>query len=372
MFGSRSYGKRVGGHWDVYPEQLHEKWYEYWEANRVKETVPTPPDDWQGLLTSFRFGSRVPFPRPALTKDQKDKIIEAAMSREDFHDVDKIIAKPGYGTCLCELRFVTGARCLKYLTKGSNGETLPEGKKHWAWYIDINPRAFLCPYVKRNGLEAEGNSERFHCDILIKEPTEGWALSQDPSDPEGSLAGRVTSDEILPGNCPQCDLEFRVDPVTKQLHNPDFSNPLIRPDRAKRQPCTEPPDFITWDEPGYPQPPPWDRDLSIRPLVFSPEENDRGAPLRTYHPLFIKGWSYHLRSFADAMGLYDEKDLVYDESRITMAVRREKEMETAQVRMEATQEQDRLASEMVAHEEKVMNMVDQLVQEDYIEGRLLF
>ncbi|KAK7178365.1 hypothetical protein PSPO01_15587 [Paraphaeosphaeria sporulosa] len=182
----RSYSKRVGGYWDVYPEQLHEKWYEYWEANRVRNIVPSPPENWQSLLASFRFGSRLPFPRPALTKDQKDMIVESAMSREDFLDVDKIIARPGYVTCLCELRFVTGASCLKHLTKGSNGETLPEGKKHWAWYIDINPRAFLCPYAESNGLEAEGDSRRFNCDILIKEPTEEWALAQDPSDPEES------------------------------------------------------------------------------------------------------------------------------------------------------------------------------------------
>ena len=186
----------------------------------------------------------MPFPRPALTKSQKDKIVESAISRKDFYDVDKITSSPKYGTCLCELRFVTGVECLKFLTKGPTGETLPEGQRHWTWYIDINPRAFLCPHAKRNGLQAEGDPRRFHCDILIKEPTERWELAQDPRDPEGTFAGRVTSDEILPGKCPQCDSKFSINPVTEQLHNPDFSNPLIRPGPAKPQPYKEPSDLV--------------------------------------------------------------------------------------------------------------------------------
>lgn len=311
----------------MYPEKPHSKWLEYYMTITYKGTRPEPvPESWTGRwkrpLTSFRFESTVPFPRPRLTYKEKEEIIKTATSREDFHDIDKIVDKPRCGTCLCELRFVTGLKCLQHLRKGQDGKTLPQGKHHWAWYIDINPRAMLCPYAKGNGLKSGGT--KFHCDILIEAPTEMWALAQDPGDPPGTVAGRVSSDMVFEGKCPRCVPGFKFDQSTNELLNPDFSNPLIRPGPAEPHPYKEPPDHSMWAEPGAPPPPPWERNLSVRPLMFRPEKNAEGQTLRDYHPVFVDGLYYHQKTFTDAGCLWDDRDLMFDvESDITLATHRQ-------------------------------------------------
>lgn len=326
-FDSHTYGKHDGGYWAIYPEKVHDKWLEYYTRITYEGAqLEAIPASWTGLwkrpLTSFRFESTIPFPRPKLTSAEKDHIVETATSREHFHDIDKIVNAPGYGTCLCELRFITGTQCLQHLRKGPDGKTLPSGKDHWAWFIDINPRAMLCPHAKDNGLKSDG--KRFHCDILIREPTEDWVLEQDPNDPQGTVAGRASSDLVFEGKCPRCIAKFNFDPRTKQLLNPDFSNPLVRPGPAMPQPYKEPPDNSMWAESGAFSPPPWERNLSIRPLMFQSEKGPDGRPLRDYHPLFVDNRYYHQKTFTDAGALWDAKDLIFDvESNITLAAHKQ-------------------------------------------------
>jgi hypothetical protein len=237
-----------------------------------------------------------------LTQDEKFEIVRTAESRKDFHDVDKIVSEPWWGRCLCELRIVAGQECRDYCRKGEDGKTTPEAKKHWVWFIDINPRGMVCPFAMQRGHErGEGDPDKWHCDILMDFPKdfklEDWIMTHDTPDPPGTVSINIYSDMVMRGKCVQCHGKNRIDKPNKIL-DPDFNIPFTRSNQPYgRFPYTFPPDFDPADEEGY-QPPAWPMTLAVVPMQFIPKrgkEDNKVTWYEKYHPIYRIGGYYHQR-----------------------------------------------------------------------------
>jgi hypothetical protein len=203
---------------NAYPEQLHAAWQ---PANRSELPDTKLPSNWRGFNPRSRRAEHKYF-TTALTDTKIQEVLDTATSREDFHDYDLIHNHEKFPQgCLCELRFISGQECAqKHLVKGPDGKTMPTGNDHWAWYIDIAPRGYLCPSARERHLASIGGPpDRAGCPILLsnKPPPKEWVLAQDPGDVVGTLAGRAVTDEYPPGLCPRCRGED-VDKETNELH----------------------------------------------------------------------------------------------------------------------------------------------------------
>lgn len=203
--------------WNIYPIFENQRWF----PEHLKHN-PRIPQGWDKPAVlrahSFRAGAGVGT-ETELSKQEKREIVQNAKSREDFHDVGKIMGAPSWGLCLCELRIISGQKCTKYLMKdkdGPEGKTPVQGEHHWAWYIDPAPRAQACPIAKKWAIDSGGNPKFQACNILLDIPTNDWVLEQHPEDKTGTIAGRVSTDIFLKDSCPQC-AGFSVDPKTKEL-----------------------------------------------------------------------------------------------------------------------------------------------------------
>jgi hypothetical protein len=194
--------------WPFYPQYLREEWFD-------RELAPLP-NDWKNHFNNIpvnerrytgdrpkseRLGQYL-LPKP-LPKGRAAEIAADARTREDFLDYDVIEREPSDGRCLCELRIICGTQCHEFYRKGADGKTHKDGHKHWAWRIDMAPRGQVCPVAKQR--INDGHYAYSGCrEILIKPPTSAWVLEQHPDDPQGTIAGRVATDEIWIGPCPQC------------------------------------------------------------------------------------------------------------------------------------------------------------------------
>ncbi|KAJ4291930.1 hypothetical protein N0V90_009827 [Kalmusia sp. IMI 367209] len=250
------------------------------------------PENWRDeRLYSTRAGMYC-FDCAHLTEEHKDSILKNATSREHFHNVEKIMSEPYWGLCLCELRFISGQKCLKHLMKEDDGKTAPTGKDHWAWFIDICPRGFVCPFAKKRGEDNGGDPQKEACDILLGKPTNEWALAQHAEDPKGTVAGRVSTDIFLSSECPRC-LGFKVDPETNQILNPQHGKWMLRPDPKNPWLYESPIDYDpAMHEDLHPadQPPAWDKWLAVQPVQFRPVEGTE----RWHHPALKPYWLYHV------------------------------------------------------------------------------
>jgi hypothetical protein len=188
---------------NLYPEKVSEVW-------AIKMTTQYPPEHWKDMIPAVQR-HMIGVSRSGIDMAERIAIADNATSREDFHDYAWHISEiADWGACLCELRIITGEDCLKHLEKGSYeppkvGE-LPKNK-HWAWYIDSAPRGMTCPRAQYQLDSGMGNPpiETQACeDILIKPPPEHWVLAQRDCDPNGTVAGRASTDIVRRGSCLAC------------------------------------------------------------------------------------------------------------------------------------------------------------------------
>ena len=166
--------------------------------------------DWNGFVPKS-IRTQLALDLIPLDSKQLNKFAETARSREDFHNYNVIMGRQGdWGKCLCEVRIVTGRKCLDHLRKGNYAPPKQGEKpknKHWAWYIDPAPRGFLCPLVRNAPNLMGGGKTPKHlqtCEILIKAPPESWVLEQHPNALDGALAGRAVTDILHPEECEGC------------------------------------------------------------------------------------------------------------------------------------------------------------------------
>jgi hypothetical protein len=130
----------IGGiEFPTYPEQIDHRWHPRYEHtiidpnsgelievvvhndNRKSIDLPTAWKDYDPKSRrNPELGSRL----QPLSKAAKQEILDSAVSREDFHDYDRIHNQYGAGFwgCLCELRFITGTDCIQHLEKDADGE----------------------------------------------------------------------------------------------------------------------------------------------------------------------------------------------------------------------------------------------------------
>lgn len=135
-------------------------WGAIYNINRKLPSKEDLEDAWDGENPNY-FRTELPILPPALSEEDKRKILATAESREDFHDYKKMHDVKNFG-CLCELQIASGKACEKHLGKGLDGKTTEEAKYHWAWHIGVTPRGLVCPIAYTRHLKGfEG------CDILI-------------------------------------------------------------------------------------------------------------------------------------------------------------------------------------------------------------
>ena len=280
--GSRQYPKRTGLYWNLPPINENNKWTDDPELFRN----PVIPEEFKGRqLSSYRTGLDIGVHRK-LSEEEKMEIVHNARTREDFHDLNKIMSPPSWGFCLCELRIISGQRCLNFLSKdedGANGKTPKEGESHWGWFIDPCPRGEMCPIAKQRHWEREDSISIYEpCDILIAKPTSEWALAQHEDDPKGTIAGRVSTDMWLKSKCPGC-LGYYVDGTNH-----------IRDLQTEKWDVEKQEHFLPkdWDPAEsdwlVDMPPDWPRNLAVQPCQFVPQES-----FTDYHPVLKPTHFYH-------------------------------------------------------------------------------
>jgi hypothetical protein len=268
----------------AYLEYIHRRWLQTFSVagtwqneDRALEEKPHWPKqgNWAVKdLLSRRTGWNLRV-RP-LAQAEVEKIANDPKSREDFHDYNLIMNEYNVGTCLCELRIVSGQDCAEYLMKDAEGNTPTAGKDHWCWYLDISPRGMVCPRAKENMAAHLGSRLHQACDILLKVPTNEWALVQDPEDPQGVVAGRVTTDKFWPGPCAKCR-GMKVDHDNRLIVDQSFI-------------CTDDNPFGGPNDPND-----WKPEELIQPVLYCPGEEG------SCHPTLSAMSLYHL----DTLVAYD-------------------------------------------------------------------
>lgn len=288
------------------------------------------------------------------------------------------------------MRIIAGRECEKYCAKGEDGRTIPEGRQHWAWYIDINPRGLVCPFAMERGFKGDGSAGSWPCDILMDFPEdfdlEEWIMTHDIDDPPGYPSRRIYSDVILPGKCAKCSNEkgYKVDEKTKEIRDPDFANPFTRSKRPPGPyPCESPADSGDYDT-SNDRPQDWSELMCVVPVVYKPKERkeDDGDSPEKPHPYYRIGSSYHLEDFRNVKPFPAEEDLYCTEVRKDLATYRNEIIEIEsdkseedvapmpyhlrdkvnERRREKLEARDRVIRDQLAHEEEVKERVNEMTR----------
>jgi hypothetical protein len=219
---------------NIYPEQFDTLWQ---ESNPSRADPLEVPEDWpvwddprdpthanrpawdKPFFPVKSERTNLPLHQKPLSKEDVDRIIANATSREDFHDYNwQQSADAGYGSCLCEVRIISGSDCVKHLEKGELGDLAKVGEpcnnKHWAWQIDIAPRDKICPRALmrydddvRAASGAEHLVKATGCReiLLVKAIPEEWVLATMPKDSGFAIPGRAITDIMRPNSkCFSC------------------------------------------------------------------------------------------------------------------------------------------------------------------------
>jgi hypothetical protein len=285
---SRTYDTDADGH-RLYPEQLAVSWQPL-RSNPHRAIDTNLTANWgpwhDGHAVSMRSGITLgtePLPKHLLLA-----VVANATSREDFHDYNwQMSAAGGWGSCLCEIRIVTGGRCMKYLRKGEDEAVR---NLHWAWQLDVAPRGKVCPLALKKRYEYKNEQSKWPCrEILLLDKLgrkdEGidrdWVLAMTPNSPDDAIPGRAISDIVISGECVNCRY---LAEERKAGRNPDPRGIMTR--------FNEIPDPVMVDKMNASE---WEE----RPIRYRPVNHHQ-----TGHPTLVDG-DYYYRERLTRLGVLE-------------------------------------------------------------------